>query len=51
MIAVLVMNWTGHTIRSVGSQWDKLIVQTGLRKIQSGLNIFRTNLRRLKKNK
>ena len=51
MIAVLVMDWKGHTIRFVGSQRDALIVQTGLRKIQTKLNIFRTNLRRQKKNK
>ena len=32
MIAVLVMDWTGHTIRFVGSQRDAVIVQTGLKK-------------------
>ena len=53
MIAVSVMDWTGHTIRSVGLQQDELIVQTGLRKtvVQKGFNIFRTNLGRQKKSK
>ena len=44
MVALLVMDWTGHKIRSVGLQQDAVIVQPGLRKIQTGLNIntFRT---------
>ena len=49
MIAVLVMDWTGHTIRPVSWQPDALIVQTGIRKIQTELNIFRTFLNRQKK--
>ena len=57
MIAVLVMNWTGcrlvavgygYTIRSIDTQRDALILQTGLRKTQTGLNIFRTNLTKQK---
>ena len=32
MIAVLIMDSTGHTIRSVGFQRDAVIVQTGLKR-------------------